>query len=767
MAGVNFVISAITQKYINDINKAKTQGDKSFDAMGKKAQSFSSGVTDAFNSPAGAINGFLGRLGPAGLAIGAVGAASVGLGIKLANMGAQVSVTQKQLESLAKTNNMSTESMNKYAIAVSTTGIDMEKFGDILKDVADKQGDFLSTGGGGMADYFDVIHGKINRTADDFRGLSSIETLKIIQKDLDDVGASTAQQTFVMEALASDASKLSGILRMSESEMDNMLKSYAVNRASITKQVSDDIAATQNNMDMLQNNFNAALTNSFRGLISLANQMTKTASDALYEISEGAVTQNVVKDYLGGKMEINIGNADDFLKNAQSIQEQMRVDSRARAQSELPMYGLGNKKKEDELTAKYIDEGNQRLKEDTIKAADLKNAASINTDGKGTTGNAPSVAVTSYKEANERLKELSTQRTNILSEQGRLETQLQTAIGENTKQALTSQIEVQKSALEKNATDTKAAQEQLGVYQKQASDKALAESRKAAQRRTEAIQNTLKTENDIEEFAYQQKLEKLQEYLSEGALTQGEYQIAIELAEENHQQRLVDIQQRAINEKKKLLDKEYQDRLAAMNLIKDFSTDVEQQANQELLIKRTQVEQAFELDQQKGEGAVLSEQDKNNKLAEIDREYEAQKKERELEDMYNREEAAVLQAESEREFIQEQYANKVIDKQEYDRLMIESDKAVGVASRDLAMSRIQSMSMMFAEAGKYAKEGSKNAKIMFAMEKSSTIASMSLSMYEQWGKAKTWGDKAKVMAEYIPQIATATAITLGKVRTSP
>ncbi|MGY2498598.1 hypothetical protein, partial [Klebsiella pneumoniae] len=114
----------------------------------------------------------------------------------------------------------------------------------------------------------------------------------------------------------------------------------------------------------------------------------------------------------------------------------------------------------------------------------------------------------------------------------------------------------------------------------------------------------------------------------------------------------------------------YQDRLAAMNLIKDFSTDVEQQANQELLIKRTQVEQAFELDQQKGEGAVLSEQDKNNKLAEIDREYEAQKKERELEDMYNREEAAVLQAESEREFIQEQYANKVIDKQEYDLLMI-------------------------------------------------------------------------------------------------
>ncbi|HZG10388.1 MAG TPA: hypothetical protein VEZ91_00165, partial [Kurthia gibsonii] len=294
MAGVNIVLSANTQKYINDINKAKRESINKFDAMGKKAQEFGDGVSNAFNSPQSAIQGFLTRLGPAGLVIGGVTAAVGGMSLAALKAGQAVMGTQKQLEALSKTSGMSIEDMNKQAIAASTFGIEMDKLGDILKDVNDKTGDYLSTGGGALQDYFDTIKGKINRTADDFRGLGSMQILKMVQQDLDDVGASAAQQTFVLESLASDASKLGPLLRMTQQDIDNMLTTYATKRATLSQDTINDIQATQNNIDMLQSNFNTALAESFRGLTSLAGEMSKKVSDLFYEISEGAKSQNII-----------------------------------------------------------------------------------------------------------------------------------------------------------------------------------------------------------------------------------------------------------------------------------------------------------------------------------------------------------------------------------------------------------------------------------------------------------------------------------------
>ncbi len=53
--------------------------------------------------------------------------------------------------------NAAPEVFQRWSAASATVGIEQEKLADILKDVNDRVGDFLQTGGGPMADFFENI----------------------------------------------------------------------------------------------------------------------------------------------------------------------------------------------------------------------------------------------------------------------------------------------------------------------------------------------------------------------------------------------------------------------------------------------------------------------------------------------------------------------------------------------------------------------------------------------------------------------------------
>ncbi|MGU5595737.1 hypothetical protein ACV1C6_20700 [Aeromonas sanarellii] len=664
MAGVDIVLSANTLKYLQDVKKAQKDSNSAFNNIGQGAQKMGQGVADGFSNPQSAIQGFLSRLGPVGGVAAGVGIALGGMSAAALAAGNAVMVPQKQLEAMAKTSGLSVEAMNQQAIAASTVGVSMEQLGDILKDVNDKTGDYLSTGGGALQDYFDTIKGKINRTADDFRGLGSMEVLKMVQADLDQVGASAAQQTFVLESLASEASKLGPLLRMNEQEIKNMLDGYAVQRATLSQDTINDIQKTQNNIDMLQNNFNAALANSFSGLISLSSEMSKRVSDLLYEVSEGAKKQNVIRAYSNGDMKVNATNAQGFIDNADEIRSNVKMNSRARATREVEGLPFGDEywKKVDELTNKYIDEAYSKIDADLAKAKDFKNAETISSKSTGTAGAAKAPDTSTATASIASLKSLQEQRTSLMREQGRLETQLQNTQGEESRKALEGQITNQKALLETNADNIKAVNTKIAGFNAEAYSK-----------RQAALSSLASTQEEIAQYGYEKQLEQLKSYLQEGSLTQSEFNEAKLIAEKQLSDKLVDIKKKELDEKRKLAQQEYNDRVSQMNTLKDFATTQEDVANQELLIKRAAIEEAFRLDQEKGEYSILTEQDKNNKLAEIDREYELQRVERQNEHMASREEAQVLYYEQERALLEEQRENGLISQDEYNTQILESD----------------------------------------------------------------------------------------------
>jgi hypothetical protein len=172
-------------------------------AVDKTKQAFDSAKRglNGLNDVAGKLTGVLGALG-----------VSVGVGAfaALIRSTAQAASEVGQLAAMVGATN---EEFQRYAFGAKSAGIEQEKFADILKDVNDKVGDFLQTGGGPMLDFFEQIAPKVGVTAEQFRNLSGPQALELYFSSLEKANLSQAELVFYMEAIANDSSRLIPLLR--------------------------------------------------------------------------------------------------------------------------------------------------------------------------------------------------------------------------------------------------------------------------------------------------------------------------------------------------------------------------------------------------------------------------------------------------------------------------------------------------------------------------------------------------------------------------
>ncbi|MCO2927680.1 phage tail tape measure protein [Pseudomonas aeruginosa] len=145
-----------------------------------------------------------------GAAIGAATAAGI---TALAALTVSTVRNANEIANLASVANASTTEFQKYASGAKLVGIEQEKLADIFKDVNDKVGDFLNTGGGALADFFENVAPKVGVTADQFRNLSGPQALGLYVSSLEKAKVSQSDMTFYLEAIASDATALLPLLR--------------------------------------------------------------------------------------------------------------------------------------------------------------------------------------------------------------------------------------------------------------------------------------------------------------------------------------------------------------------------------------------------------------------------------------------------------------------------------------------------------------------------------------------------------------------------
>lgn len=181
-----------SQKRVDRFSKASqkslTQTSKNFSVLGRSAKRLAPMLAAVFSARA--------------MANLASGAADIG---KLAALAGTTAVE-----------------LQLFSAGAKTVGLEMAKTADIIKDVNDKVGDFISTGGGSMADFFENIAPAVGVTAEQFAKLSGPQALQLYVSSLEKANLSQAEMTFYMEALASDSTALLPLLRNNGKEMSTL-----------------------------------------------------------------------------------------------------------------------------------------------------------------------------------------------------------------------------------------------------------------------------------------------------------------------------------------------------------------------------------------------------------------------------------------------------------------------------------------------------------------------------------------------------------------
>lgn len=143
----------------------------------------------------------------------AIGAMTVATAAGLAALTVNTVRTANEITRLSAVSGASAEEFQRYAAGAKAVGIEQDKLADIFKDTNDKVGDFLQTGGGALADFFENVGPKVGVTADQFRELSGPQALGLYVSSLEKAGASQQDMTFYLEAIASDATALLPLLK--------------------------------------------------------------------------------------------------------------------------------------------------------------------------------------------------------------------------------------------------------------------------------------------------------------------------------------------------------------------------------------------------------------------------------------------------------------------------------------------------------------------------------------------------------------------------
>lgn len=143
-------------------------------------------------------------------------AGSLGVGLSVTAVAAFAAETQRaavEVERFSRLAGSSAEEFQRHAYGARQAGVEADKYADIIKDVQDKLGDFMQSGGGPLKDFFDEIGAKVGVTAESFRTLSGPQALQLFYSTLERANLSQQEMVYWLEAIASDATLLQPLLR--------------------------------------------------------------------------------------------------------------------------------------------------------------------------------------------------------------------------------------------------------------------------------------------------------------------------------------------------------------------------------------------------------------------------------------------------------------------------------------------------------------------------------------------------------------------------
>lgn len=201
----------------------------------------------------------------------ALGATAAGAAVLL--LARHAANSGKEIANLARVSGTGVVEFQKMAAAANEVGIEQGKLGDIFKDLRDRVGDFIQTGGGPMVDFFERVAPQAGVTAEQFRKLSGPQALQLFVDTMEKAGLSSNEMAFQMEAMASDATALLPLLKDGGAQMQalgdaaeragQVLSEIEVARL---QQAAKDMASFDRTIGTLKNQLGAELAPVLAGI---------------------------------------------------------------------------------------------------------------------------------------------------------------------------------------------------------------------------------------------------------------------------------------------------------------------------------------------------------------------------------------------------------------------------------------------------------------------------------------------------------------------
>lgn len=745
MSTVSISLSANTSQYVQRLRQARTETDRNIIRMERRIDEFARNVNNNFTSVDGSINAMLGSLGNMKhggyvAAVGAIGLAAYTVSSQMTELARTSLESEKILRIAAEQSRSTADELQHLGMVTGFVGIDIQKMGDMSKDVFDKMGDYITTGQGAFVDFYDVVGKGSSTTIQSLQKLSGIEVLGAVVAEMEKAGASGSQMTFVLESLASESSNLLPLLRGNSEELKRLqerMQSIATTPMML-KSAAEEIVVMDSAFNSMWNTFGVMMGQKMDWFHKAMGDMYTTANNWGTDEVKNDQRKEMIGTVTGGGYDINRNESIDRLtadRNAlQAAHDTINIADVKVNTTELDRQIAEIEKTKDRLTTQ-VNYESQIIKDKAIEALEAKKLVlhkaeldRIKVEAKAQVDSLNYILKSkddnkgaNTKNGDEAIKNLS----NIAGVDPK-QIQKELNAGKEAQAAINNQLIAQEQELKSlQGIDVSNMDEEAQAQH--------AENLKLKDAEIKASEELMKAQIDREQSLHDKRTE-----------------IANKAAKAR-----TDAEEKEAAKQNKIIDNLLSSRLE--NIQHEIQSAVTKS-------ERVDAIHALEIEkrgQELNAGKISQDQYDDYMLNARYTRYQA---EAELNDEYSTNEFVKKMelAEAERTFWQNEYDADNISHNQYLENKAAADANYTSANRELVLSQLDAMSGVMSGLSSLAKDGSNERKILFAAEKTAAIASLSITQWEAWGKANGWGEKAAVIASYAGALGSVASVTLGQ-----
>ena len=221
----------------------------------------------------------------------------------------------QEIKNMARIAGMSAGDFQAAAHATDQFGVSAEQLADISKDVREKLGEFVDTGGGGFKDFFEQVAPQVGITAEELRGLSGTEVLGRMVAGMEEAGLSADQMSFYLESVGNDATKLIPLFQNNSSKLRELETEFKNTNSSLTDLEIERLATMKTDINLAT----SAATRFATGLVVQVEPTVARVSKAIAEMFSGANEAFTVQSIMAEAEAMALENTISAVKERASV----------------------------------------------------------------------------------------------------------------------------------------------------------------------------------------------------------------------------------------------------------------------------------------------------------------------------------------------------------------------------------------------------------------------------------------------------------------